>query len=201
MKNTDTPVKEPLLPPVTIDQRLDKVEVMLGNLVNVLASTSSVEKPRPNKPEEEINTEELTKRNMTLSRTLRQWKAYFGLAVALVGLMTGIAGAAWSYIQGYAEDRANRALEIEAAKEVADRVEQHEQRLAKIVSDQEDSSSRLRQDLEKKIEQKIRGVAELQALEAQHTNAVLEALATRKKPPPKSRRLLAAEAAAAGDER
>ncbi len=134
--------------------------------------------------------------NAALTRsqaTNRKLRISVTVLIGLTSILATGAANLWSYIQGYAQDKADRALEIEAAKELHDRVEQHEARLAEIVDREQATANSIRADLGGEI----RAIVELQALEAEYTNQVLEALVTRRKIPAKSRRLVDAEAAAA----
>jgi hypothetical protein len=196
------PARTPLFLPPELQKLKDEVVADAGKaaaenvrdlLRELFAEQSSVtDKPKKSTSKESKDVNDSNPALTRSEKSNRRLKGWVFLLVSLVGVLGTVSANLWSFVQGYAQDRANRALELEAAKELHDRVEQHESRLGEIVTREESTAVSLR----KELGSEIRAMAELQVLEAEYLNAVLEALVARRKLPQKSRRLVDAEAAA-----
>lgn len=113
---------------------------------------------------------------------------------ALVSLLATLLAFAWSYIKGYGDDRAARAVEIEESRTARSQLDDHEARLTQAVLEQKsliETMASVQGELTD-----LRRYRELHRLEAEYLNAVNDALAHRRKPPGKSPELVAAEVAA-----
>ena len=113
---------------------------------------------------------------------------------ALVSLLATLLAFAWSYIKGYGDDRAARAVEIEESRNARAQLDDHEARLTQFSLEQKtvvETIASVQGELAD-----LRRYRELHRLEAEYLDAVNDAIAHRKKPPQKSPQLVAAEVAA-----
>ena len=116
-----------------------------------------------------------------------------GVLIALSSALSAALGLAWSYIKGYGDDRAARAIEIEESRVSRDQIDDHEARLAAVVSEQKTLVETIGSVQLELVD--LRRYRELHRLEAEHLNAVNDAIAHRRKPPGKPLALQEAEAA------
>ena len=185
-----------------VARQLDALRQAVGNLGVAIASSESDVGPAPSADAAPAKDGKAPKADKSsedpaLTRAERKVKVLgSGVTVlsALATLLAGLLALAWSYIKGYGDDRAARAVEIEESRSARTQLDDHETRMTQVVLEQKslvDTLASVQGELAD-----LRRYRELHRLEAEYFNAVNDAIAHRKKPPPKSPGLVAAEVAA-----
>jgi hypothetical protein len=124
-------------------------------------------------------------------RKLKIASAGIGVLIALVSALGAGLGLAWSYIRGYGDERAARALELEEAQQAREEISEHGKRLDEIVEGQTSLSNSL-----SGIQQELTSIRKYHLyleLHAQYVAELEDAFVHHRKPPAKSKALLAAE--------
>ncbi len=195
----DPPPPESAPPPPSmadLARQVGELQKAIGNLGAALASSESdVAKTPAPAPAAAPKTERSSDPALTRAeRKVKIFGAGIGVLVALSAALASGLGLAWSYIKGYGDDRAARAVEIEEAQSARDQLDDHEARLTKFVLEQKSLVETIASVQGELTD--LRRYRELHRLEAEYLNAINEAIAHRRKPPPKSFELVAAEIAA-----
>ena len=113
---------------------------------------------------------------------------------ALVSLLITMLAFAWSYIKGYGDDRAARAVEIEESRNARTQLDDHETRLTQFVLEQKSLVETIASVQGELAD--LRRYRELHRLEAEYLTQVNDAITHKHKVPAKGYELVAAEVAA-----